>query len=98
MAILFRIEFWCIGWQVLYMNIGMLLQKRFHEVGSMGTRSIPDQDERSLDMAHQMFQSFQQFFGLDRTIKMPFVNPARDRHTHHRRSFPAIPADEIGRT
>ena len=89
MAILFRIEFGCISWQVLNMNIRMLLQKRFHDVGFMGTRSIPDQNERALDVAHKVFQSDQQFFGIDRAIKMPFVDLARNRQASHRRSFPA---------
>lgn len=71
------------------MNLRMLLQKRFHAVGSMGTRSIPDQDERTFDVAHKMFQSGQQFFGIDRAIKMSFVDLARNRQANQRRCFSA---------
>ncbi len=90
-AILFRIEFWCIGWQKFHMNIGMLLQKCLHDLGFMGARSIPDQDERALDLAHKVLQSDQQFFGIDRALKMSFVDLARDRQTCHRRYFSAKP-------
>jgi hypothetical protein len=89
MAILFRIEFWRIRWQVLQMNFRMLLQKCLHDMASMSPRSIPDQDERALDVAHQVFQSDQQFFSVDRAIKMVFVNPARNRQANHRRCLPA---------
>jgi len=58
-------------------------------VGFMGARSIPDQDERAFDVAHKVFQSDQQFFGIDRVIKMSFVNLARNRQANHRRCFPA---------
>lgn len=89
MAILFRIEFWRIGWQVLHLNLRMLLQKRFHDFGFMGTRSIPDQDERTFDVAHKMFQSGQQFFGIERAIEMAFVDLARNRQANQRRCFSA---------
>jgi hypothetical protein len=89
MTVLLRIEFWRISWQVLYMNMWMLLQKRFHDFGFMGTRSIPDQDERAFDVTHQVFQSDQQFFGIDRAIKMSFVDLARNRQANYRRCFPA---------
>jgi len=89
MAILFRIEFWCIGWQVLHMNSRMFLQKRFHNYGLMSTRLIPDQDERAFDMAQKVFQSGQQFFGIDRAIKMSFVDLARNRQANQRGCLPA---------
>jgi len=89
MAILFRIEFWRICWQVLHMNFRMFLQKRFDDFGFMGTRLIPDQDERAVDVVQKMSQSDQQFFGIDRAIKMSFVDLARNRQADHRRCFPA---------
>jgi len=93
MAILFWIEFWRIGWQVLHMNFRMLLQKRFHDFGLMGPRLIPDQDERVFDVAHKVFQSDQQFFGIERAIKMSFVDLARNRQADQRRCFPAKPGN-----
>jgi len=95
MAILFGIELWRIGWQILHMNFRMFLEKRFHDVGFMGTGSIPDQDERALDVTHKVFQSDQQFFGIDRAIKMPFVDLARNRQANHRRCFPAKPGNSL---
>jgi len=88
MAILFWIEFWRIGRQVFHMNFRMLLQKRLHDFGFMGPRLIPDQDERAFDVAHQVFQSDQQFFGIERAIKMSFVDLARNRQADQRRCFP----------
>jgi len=71
------------------MDIRMFLQKRFHDVGLMGTRSIPDQNEGAFDVTYKVFQSDQQFFGIDRAVKMSFVNLARNRQASHCRCFPA---------
>ena len=89
MAILLRIEFWRICWQVFHMNSRMFLEKRFHDFGLMGTRLIPDQDERALGMAQEVFQSDQHFVGIDRAIKMSFVDLSRNRQSNHRRCLPA---------
>jgi hypothetical protein len=77
------------------MNIGMFLQKRFHDFGLMGTRLIPDQDERAFGMAQEVFQSNQHLFGIDRAIKMSFVDLARNRQANHRRCFPAKPGNSF---
>lgn len=71
------------------MNFRMLLQERLHDLAAMSTRSIPDQDERAMDIAYQMFQSDQQLFRIDRAIKMSFVDPARNRQANQGRCFPA---------
>ena len=89
MAIFFWIEFWCVGWQILDMDLRMFLQKCFHNLGSMGARAIPDQDERALDVAQQMLQSDQQFFSIDRAIRMSFLDLASHRQSSHCRGFPA---------
>ena len=64
-TILFWIELWCIGWQMFAMNFRMLLQKCFHDFGLMGTRLIPNQNERSLDMLPKMLQSDNHLFSID---------------------------------
>ena len=61
------------------MNRRMLLQKHFHDIGFMDTRAVPDENERSADMPSDMFQSYNQFLGIDRIIKMAFVDLAADR-------------------
>lgn len=88
-AIFFWIEFRRIGWQIFHMDIRMVFQELSHDFTSMSRRSIPDQDESALDLAYKMFQSDQQFFGIDRAFKMPFVDLARNCQTDHRRDFPA---------
>lgn len=95
MAILFRIEFWRICWQVLHMDIGMFLQKRFYDFGLMSTRLIPDQNERAFGMTQEVFQSGQYLFGIDRAIKMSFVDLARNRQANHRRCCPAKLGDSF---
>jgi hypothetical protein len=89
MAILFRVEFWRVCWQILYMDFRMLLQKCFHQFGLMGARLIPDQDARAPYVAPKVFQPNQQFLGIDGPIEMSFVDPARNRQAGHRRCFPA---------
>jgi hypothetical protein len=42
----------------------MLLEKRIRDFGTMGARTIPDQDERVLEVTHKVFQSNQQFSAL----------------------------------
>ena len=71
------------------MNIGMFFQKRFHSVALMGRRPVPDQDKRTFDLTHKMFQSNQQLLGIDRTFKMSFVDLARNRQADHRGDFSA---------
>lgn len=71
----------------------MFLEKCLHNLGSMGTGAIPDQDKGTLDVTHKMLQSNQQFFRIDRTFKMPFVDLARDRQACHARYFSAKTRD-----
>jgi len=82
-AILFWIEFWCVGWQVFAMNFRMLLKKRIHYFGLVGARLIPDQNEWAFDMPQEMLQSYDHFFGIYRAVEMPFVNLARNCQANH---------------
>lgn len=95
MTILFWIEFWRIGWQMFAMNFRMRLKKRFHNFGLMGARLIPDQNERSLDMSPEMLQSDDHLFSIDRTIKMSFVDLARNRQYNHRGCLSAKLGDPL---
>lgn len=90
MTIFFRIEFWGIRGQVFLMNFRVLGQIRLDLVGAVCPRAVPDQNERSLNVSPDMFQPNQQFFRIDRTIKMAFVNLAADRQSDHRRRLPAV--------
>ncbi len=69
------------------MNFRMYLQIGLYDFSLMGTRLIPNQNEGTWNVAPEMFQSVQHFFGIDRTIKMSFVNLARNRQADHRRCF-----------
>jgi hypothetical protein len=95
MAVLFWVEFWCIRWQVLDMNSWKLLQKRLHDFGPVGTRLIPDQNDGTLNMTQQVFQSDQYLLGIDRAVKVPFVDLARNRQADHCRCFPTEPGNSF---
>ena len=95
MTILFWIELWCIGWQMFAMNFRMLLKKRFHDFGLMGSRLIPDQNERTLNMPPKMLQSDDHLFSIDRAVKMSFVDLARNRQANHRGCLSAKLGDPL---
>ena len=95
MTILFRIEFWSIGWQVFTMNFGMLLKKCLHNLSLVGPGLIPDQDDGTVDMAQEVLQSDDHLFSIDRAIKMSFVDLARNRQTNHGRCFSAKLGDPL---
>lgn len=94
-AVLFRVEFWRIRWQVLDLDSRMLLQKRFYNFGFVRTRLIPDQDDRTPNMAQQVRQSQDNLLGIDRAVKVPLVDLARNRQADHRRCFSAEPGDSL---
>lgn len=73
----------------------MFFQKRFHGFTFISRRSISDQDERVFDLAQYVFQSAQQFFGIDRVFEMSFVDLARNRQANHRRDFSAEFGDPL---
>ena len=95
MTILFWIELGCIGWQVFTMNFGMLLKKSLHNFSLVGTRLIPDQDDRSVDMSQEVLQSDEHLFSIDRAVKMSFVDLARNRQTNHSGCFSAELGDAL---
>lgn len=95
MTILFWIEFWCVSWQVFTMNFGMLLKKRLHNLSLVSARLIPDQDNRTADMPHEVLQSDDHLFSIDRAIKMSFVDLARNRQTNHGGCFSAELGDAL---
>ena len=95
MTVLFWIELGRIGWQVFAMNFGMLLKKRLHNLGLVGTRLIPDQDEWAVDMPQKVLQSDDHLFSIDRAVKMSFVDLARNRQTNHGGCFSAELGDPL---
>ena len=63
---------------------------RLSQAKLYGFGLIPNQDDRPLNMPSKVFQAIQQFLSINGTIKMSFVNLARNRQCGHRRSFTSI--------
>lgn len=75
------------------MKIRMLFQVFLYHLGFVCAGLVPNQKDRFFDMTTEMFQSNNQLFGIHRTIKMAFIDFARNRQSNHGRSFPAILTD-----
>ena len=73
-AKLFRIDLRCISRQELDMNIRMHGKILFHQQAAMSMRTIPNHHKGCSDVATEMFQSSDQLFGIDGTIKMSLVD------------------------
>ena len=54
MTILFWVEFWRIGWKILDMNFRVFRQVSLHQKRFVGSRLIPNQDERPMDVSSKM--------------------------------------------
>ncbi len=93
MTILFWIDFWRISGQVLLMQIGMVRQVGLHDFGPMDGRTVPNDDDGAMNMSTEMLQANDQFFGIHRSIEMPFEDAPRNRQTDHGRSLAAILAE-----
>ncbi len=91
-AILFGIEIRRIRRQPLDVNVRVLRQKSLDHLRPVHRRAIPNQNDGALNPPAKMFEPDNQFFGIDRTVEMPFVDLACDGQSHHRRGFPAIAA------
>ena len=94
-AVFFRIEFRRIPRKVLSMDLRVLLQVGRHDFRPMNRGSVPDQEDRFGDVPPEMFQADNQFFRIDRAIKMPFEDLARNRQSGHRRSLSAKGGDAL---
>jgi hypothetical protein len=82
MAVLFWIKFWRISWQEFHLNFWMIGKIGSDFFTGMNTSSIPDQNDLTWNMPLQMLESFNGLFAFDRSIKVPFVNPARQGQCH----------------
>ena len=87
-AILLRIQFRGIG-GVLHLNVGMGLQEGLYESGAVRLRAIPNKGHRTGQMTGQVGQGDDQLFGIDRAIKVAFVDLAGKGQRHPGRGFPA---------
>ena len=74
MAEFFWVDFRCIRRQELNVNFGMFGKVFLHQLAAMGLRAIPNEDKGSPDLATKMFQTLDQFDGIDRTFKMLLVD------------------------
>jgi len=99
MTKLFRIDFRRIGGQVFLMHIWMIGQVGLHDFCPMDRRAIPNHDDGATNMSAEVLQASDQFFGIDRSIEMPFEDASRDGQTNHGRCLAAVLADafETGR-
>ena len=77
MAVLFRVEFWGVGWQEFHFNFRMIGKIGSDFFTDMNTSSIPNQNDLTWDIPLQMLKSFNNLFAFDRSVKVPFVDPAR---------------------
>jgi hypothetical protein len=82
MAVLFWIKFWRIGWQEFHFNLRMVGKIGADFFTGMNTSSIPDQNDLAWNVPLQVLESFNDLLAFDRSVKVPFVNPARQGQRH----------------
>jgi len=74
MTILFWVQFRSIGRELFNQDFRMVLQIGLGNLAAMGPGTIPNQDEFSGYLPLNVLQGFNEFFAIDRTFKMPFVD------------------------
>src|SRR5215216_192114 len=84
MAVLFRVKFWSISWQEFNLNFRMIGKIGLDFFTDMNTRSIPNQNDLRWNMSLEMLESFNDLLALNRSIKVPFVDSARQGQRHSR--------------
>lgn len=92
-AILFRVEFWCILGQGLDQDFRMIPQIAEGRLASMNPRVITNQDKPLRHEAPEMLQDGDHILTIHRPFKMAFVNLARKRQANGGRQHPAVTCD-----
>jgi hypothetical protein len=82
MAVLFRVEFWRIGWQEFNINFRMIGKISTDFLAGMNASSIPNQNDLGWNMPLQMLESLNDLLAFDRSVKVSFVDPARQGQRH----------------
>ena len=72
------------------MDFGMVSQIGFGQFATMGTRTIPNQDEGSTNATTKMLQASNQFFRVNRTFKALLKDPSSNGQSSHARDFSTI--------